>query len=331
MFAVEFKHRLYHATLNLLWRQWSALGVAGHAMPSKQDYVLDPEMLLLFSAYFCRYDARLYDLIIDWLRKNGSLVNIQRLHALAKRHSMDESPSLGYMAQCVSDNGERRWKKLSGELRQKRSSAPIPLFIQPDGTQNDFLHTSDSTALQYGFLRNPYQPSGKTSAFPTDTNAAFLLQLRGAFGLSARADTILALLVRKVCKIQEIAEVSAFAWKSIQDALEELCAASLVIACESQKRGRSFTLRNPQALLALFGKSAIQFPRWDLCFQTISLIWKALGDQRLQTVSEATVLGTLQDLLDAHMGDSLLYSGLEEMASVQANDLTKLPDRIDAI
>ena len=50
--------------LALLWRQWSALGIAGQTEKGAASLV-DPEALLLCSLSLARYDARLFDEIID--------------------------------------------------------------------------------------------------------------------------------------------------------------------------------------------------------------------------------------------------------------------------
>jgi len=61
----DTKHKLTEQMLQFLWRQWSALGVAGE--PEIVDHwVIDPEALLLVSSEFARYDSRLFDEILDW-------------------------------------------------------------------------------------------------------------------------------------------------------------------------------------------------------------------------------------------------------------------------
>ena len=79
----EFKIRLFRAILDLLWRQWSSLGIPGQIAGNGRDYVIDPEMLLLFSARFCRFEPRLYDLVTEWLQINESRINLSRKDALA--------------------------------------------------------------------------------------------------------------------------------------------------------------------------------------------------------------------------------------------------------
>ena len=67
----EFKHFFLENILNFLWRQWSSLGVAGGAR-SDDEWVIDPEALLLFSIEMSRYEPRLFDEAVDWwLMANG--------------------------------------------------------------------------------------------------------------------------------------------------------------------------------------------------------------------------------------------------------------------
>jgi hypothetical protein len=60
--------------LDLLWRQWSTLGVAGHGS-AEQERIIDPEALLLLTCTAARCDPRLFDEVIDWLQANGWLIN----------------------------------------------------------------------------------------------------------------------------------------------------------------------------------------------------------------------------------------------------------------
>ena len=46
--------------LELLWRQWGRLGVLGSVGGNGTRMVLDPEALLVFTAWFGRNDQRLY-------------------------------------------------------------------------------------------------------------------------------------------------------------------------------------------------------------------------------------------------------------------------------
>jgi len=54
----EFRESFLDKLLDLLWRQWTALGVSGHA-EGDTPWVIDPEALLLATCTFGRFEPRL--------------------------------------------------------------------------------------------------------------------------------------------------------------------------------------------------------------------------------------------------------------------------------
>ncbi|MDD3927980.1 MAG: hypothetical protein PHT33_15155 [bacterium] len=50
---------------SIILRKWSQLGVAG-AIQAKDNWIIDPEALLLFTMDAGRYDPRLFDEVADW-------------------------------------------------------------------------------------------------------------------------------------------------------------------------------------------------------------------------------------------------------------------------
>ena len=81
--TTSFSAELRAPLLALLWRQWSALDVAGH-VASGNRALIDPEALVLVSTIFTRHDARLFDEMLDWLRANGTWINVLRLTHLQR-------------------------------------------------------------------------------------------------------------------------------------------------------------------------------------------------------------------------------------------------------
>ncbi len=331
MSAIEFRNRYFNALLDLVWRQWINLGVSGQMATSNFRYVYDPEMLLIFSAWFCRYEPRLYDLIIDWLRNNGAFINISRLKSLMKKVPWVDPASLGFMFRCAGESGDRRWKKLADELIPSESVSQQTLFLTIDGEANDFLKNKDENALQYGYLRSPYLASKKTTLFSSTAKGAFLLQLRGAFGLSARAEAILALLNKDVCKIQDIADISCFSWKSIQDVMAELCASSLVASQGGEKRGRYYFIKDPQAFLAVWGKENADFPDWKSVFNALAVVWQTVSNPKLAKLSEATFHSEIKRAFEDQIADSLLNAGISSLKFFSPKDISALPEIIAEI
>ncbi|MBN2641858.1 MAG: hypothetical protein JXR78_09405 [Victivallales bacterium] len=330
MSAIEFKQSYFDALLNLLWRQWSRLGVAGQISPQSSPYVLDPESLLLFSAYFCRYDQRLYDLIIDWLQENGGFINMQRLKTIGGKAEYDYSASLGFIASQLNPQRNRKWRKTAVELIPE-TTVTTPMFLLPDGTSLEYCPHIDEAALKYGFIRNTYRYSGKVCPFPLQDCATILLQLRGIFGLSARAETILALLNKETCKIQDIAELSGFSWKSIQDVIAELSATPVVSTHEENRRGRCYFLNSPEKIRQLFETENFVFPDWGTIFNILFHIWKTVSNPRLAHLSDQTFRGEIERVFLDNTGRTFLHTRIDELKFIDADKFTLLPEILDKL
>jgi hypothetical protein len=67
MLLTDFTDRFLEALLDLIWAQWSSVGAAGLSGLEGRGLMVDPEVLLLFSATMARHDQRLSDEMPDWL------------------------------------------------------------------------------------------------------------------------------------------------------------------------------------------------------------------------------------------------------------------------
>ena len=317
----KFKSDLLDSILELLWRQWTQLGVAG-AVNSKDDWVLDPEALLIFSAHFARYDQRLYDLVIDWLQCNGESINLPRLKALLKRFEQADWKSLGFIAASVKS---KKWQPLAKSLLPKDSGVESMFF------GNEFVPKPDETALRYGLKRNQYVQSNKVMPFASTGNASLLLRLRGAFGMSARAEAILTMLNKEFCRIQDVADAGGFSWKSASDVLDELCTSGIAVTLDKSKRGRTYFLKDTVAMHTLFGVSTVRFPDWLTIFEMLSTAWMCISNPRLAEVSEKTVSGELQREFTQKINDRLQNCGIELLSKLTAESMLSLPEIVQTI
>ena len=327
----EFKQQLFDAVLELLWRQWSQLGISGQISTDGTSYVLDPEVLLIFSTRFGRYDQRLYDLILDWLRLNGSAINIQRLKTLAGNCRFKDLPSLGYLAAQMQLADGNRWKKPATDFLPAPVETPVPMFLSPGNGRTNFIRRQDELAAQYGFLRDAYVPSGKVTPYPVDDVPALLLRTRGLFGVSARAETILILLDKGICRIQDIADRTGFAWKSIQDVLTEMIAAGFVAARSGEKRGKYYLLKAPEKVKALLNIENCRFPDWKNLFDALGILWETVSNPRLAALSEATFRSELERVFEESVGNALLCAEFKELQCPDAESLLTLPEILKRI
>ena len=317
----KFKSDLLDSILELLWRQWTQLGVAG-AVNSKDDWVLDPEALLIFSAHFARYDQRLYDLVIDWLQCNGESINLPRLKALLKRFDHADRKSLGFIAASVKS---KKWQPLAKSLLPKNSGVETMFF------GNEFVPKPDETALRYGLKRNQYVQSNKVMPFASTGNASLLLRLRGAFGISARAEAILTMLNKEFCRIQDVADAGGFSWKAASDVLDELCTSGIAVTLDKNKRGRTYFLKDSNTMHKLFEIETVKFPDWLTIFDMLSVVWHCISNPRFAEVSERTAIGELQREFAEKVNDRLQNCGITSLSKLTAESVLTLPERVHSL
>lgn len=321
MSVSKFKSDLLDSILELLWEQWIQLGIAGQ-INANDNFVLDPEALLIFSAHFARFDQRLYDLVIDWLQCSGESINLPRLKALLKRFDHADRKSLGFIAASVKS---KKWQPLAKSLLPKDAGVETMFF------GNEFVPKPDETALRYGLKRNQYVQSNKVMPFSTKGNASLLLRLRGAFGMSARAEAVLAMLNKEFCRIQDVADTGGFSWKAASDVLDELCTSGVAVTLDKSKRGRSYFLKDASAIRALFGVDTVKFPDWLTVFEMLSVVWMCISNPRLAEVSEKTATGELQREFAEKIGDRLQNCGLAPLSKLTAESVLTLPESVHSI
>ena len=307
MLAREFKDNLIDAILTLLWRHWVLLGIPGQVSANEEGMVLDPEALLLFSSEFARYDERLYDLILDWLEVNSSLINIQRLKALHAKSECKNTASLGYMAAVVAEKEPVRWAKPAKDYRNEASA--IPLFKDKDDRSECFIPKTDVLAQSCGFLRNMRVNTGKIPHCLPKGTASLLLRMRGLFGISARTETLLILLNTIPCKVQDVVDRSGFVWKSIQDVLEEMKATGFVASTSESKRGKQYYLTDPEKIKQLLDIDTCIFPCWWNIYDILGELWQLISNPRFNLVSDETFLNEVKSLYENKLRGKLVRSG----------------------
>ena len=317
----KFKQELLDSILTLLWKQWTQLGVAG-AVNTLDNFILDPEALLIFSAHFARFDQRLYDLIIDWLQCNGESINLARLKALLKRFTNADRKSLGFIAASVNP---KKWQPLAESLLPEDTGVEVMFF------GNEFIPTPDETALRYGFKRNQYLKSNKVVPFSTKGNAALLLRLRGAFGMSARAEAVLAMLNKEFCRIQDVADIGGFSWKSASDVLDELCTSGIAATLDKNKRGRTYFLKDSNTMHKLFEIETVKFPDWLTIFEMLSVVWECISNPRFAEISERTAIGELQREFAEKVNDRLQNCGIAPLSRLYPESILSLPEIVQEI
>ena len=149
------------AAVSACWTQWVCMGSLASPEGSRRARsIIDPEALILLSLYARDEERRLLDMVAWWAQVGSHLTSLQRLRSVAKRFPGDTGEAgLGLFASFATEAGDRRWAK----------------------------HADSS-------LRTAHRP-GKGSDEPILTDASALWpRLRAAFGVGAKADTLVFLL-----------------------------------------------------------------------------------------------------------------------------------------
>lgn len=270
MSVPSFKEELHEAIQDLLWRQWSQLGVAGYAEDEESCLVLDPEALLLFSSRWCRKEDRLYDAVVQWLSVRGGLVNVSRLKALQKQSAWKTPSLLGTMAAEPALQGDKRWRRIAEEWRDaSEEEMPEPSLLAAEGK-----------ALLSTRKVSRRLPQGAATA---------LLRLRAIVGVSARAEVLLLLMLAPYCPATELSARSGYSRSALHELLKEMVQGEAIEQETETPRGNCLLLRDAalwRALLHL--PETTEFPHWQHLYEALGLLWKTISNPRLAALSEQT-------------------------------------------
>lgn len=304
----SFKHEMLDLLLQFLWRQWSALGVAGQS-ECDDSWVIDPEALLLFSATITRYDQRLFDEILDWVVCNERFINVQRLKQLLKTENFSSGQVLTAIAKhVVREKSAPSWKKLARS--DHADSKEQALFYLKTGKPMPVVGDKDEPFLTCGFARNPVQLRKLSKPFSKNTIPALLLQLRGLMGTNSRAEILLYLLINEQGTIQEIADQTGYAWRSVQDVLFEM-GHSPVIHFPETKKGRVYYIHSKpwQDMFSIDRLNKIQWICWPPLFRALELIWLKLQDAEFVNLSTLEQAAEIKRMMDSEVIPRLTKAG----------------------
>ena len=254
--------RLTTRMVDLLWHQWSSIGVAGYPRPA-DDWIIDPEALLLATTRFGRHDSRLMDESIDWLAKFGRRISLQRLQGLHRSWPGVADPRvLAAIAEVLGQQvAHRKWRVIADPAPE--ASPPESLFLRSDGTPA--IHSGDAEPVfaKHGLLRGKLELRGMSQPPDPRTRENLIFTLRALLGVNARAEILAWLLTHDSGHPAAIARSTGYFSKSIQQILNEMEESAQVISVRHGREKR-FRVRATdwQFLLPPPADGQSAFPRW---------------------------------------------------------------------
>lgn len=335
---IEFKATVLNQLLDFLWRQWSALGVAGQSAPEERR-VIDPEPLLLLSLTVCRYDARLFDEILDWLTVNSGLMNAQRLKNLLQQFDFQCKAELSAVAELLGKKSSNtlKWKTLSSSHALATAE---PLFYFKEGKPLPLPSEKAPEFSAHGLLRGPVKLRGYSQPFPVQGMATLLLRLRALLGVNSRCELLCLLGASDEIHPADIARQTGYFARTTQSALVEM-ARSGVVEMRSSHREKMYWLK-PGLLDNLLRPDGqpTAWVNWAPLFRALEILWLGLIDPKRQDLDPLLLASELRRLTIAmrpllgeagwgmHLRNESAYRG-EEYGAVFVQDITALLERLN--
>lgn len=308
----NFRTRCLEATLDLLWRQWCSLGVAGHSVSVPAGHLIDPEALLLATSSIGRHEPRLFDEVLDWSRAHGSLLNLQRLKNLQRSsHLGDGAVVEGIARWLATEAGQPRWKTFF--RTEENASESEPLFI---GGSALARNECDPIFLASGLERVPFLPR-RMSRAPNPTLAPNLvIALRALIGVSARVEVILFLSGGSAAHASELARMTGYAPRTMQALLNEMTLSGHLLAQQPIDTGkvrkganRVYQVQSSDWMFLTNGRPLPKWFPWTALFSLVRTVLTAIPPTAETVKHPAVISSKLREVLATH-GPTLARAGL---------------------
>ncbi len=229
MSLIEFRDRFEEKIHGFLWKQWSALGVAGTAA-GEDRWILDPEALLLFTLEAARSEPRLFDEVLDWLLKNGERIDVQRLGNLKDEDKDYPKPLLDGVALMLAEHEtSAKWSRLARFVPDP-TAKKVPLIQLRSNSSTPNFRSLDPHFDKAGLLRSPFEARGLSQSIPMQAGPCVRFRLRAFFGIGIRAEALLYLLTHPESHSDDVARAIGYSIPGVQQVLRELGESGLIHA-----------------------------------------------------------------------------------------------------
>ncbi len=322
MSLADARDALRTAVLELLWAQWTDLGIAGTA--GSGQAIVDPEALVVAALSFGRHDPRLFDEVLDWLSLNGDLLDVTRLRRLLKPADPDvrrlAAAIIDFLRQQASGS---KWDPLSERWRVnegRTTYAAVGLMLDSAGTALPTFGATDALFERHGFSRPPLELRGMSTRPPIGAPCNGRLAARALAGIGVRAETLLYLWTHETAHGRLVAARIGYSQRQVAEYLAGLAEAGFARRFEV---GRTVQYRLA-ASSPWTNDSGARFVDWPRAYEALLVLQAGLEEAaRLDIPYEASVvlrrvLNTFGSLLpiegidlpqpacDTHPGEAIL-------------------------
>ena len=249
--------------LSFVWSLWAELGVSGWQR-NHREFAIDPEMLVLLTAWLRDRDPRLRDEATDWCIRYGQFISAARLKNLLRTSNLGSSEGWPEFAATVNTNSPWRWP---ADQAQPRDLAP----------------------------------SGKSGIGSFERTSLIYLRVRAFMGVGARAEIVRLFSNEPHDRlgVAQIASHIGYSKRNTAEALDGLEMAGVMQSIRVRNRFE-YTAADPGRLLASVGALPSWFPAWTSVAPAIVTIVEFLeraGDlsDSVASVESVTLVRGLAD------------------------------------
>jgi len=207
---------------------WTELGVSGWTS-THGDWAIDPEPLILFTAWLGDADPRLRDEATDWCIRNWRHVSKTRLKNLLRHHTDDVTEAFGEFAATVGTHAGITW----------------PAATKP----------------------RRFTVTGRSALPALDRPSMGWIRLRAMFGVGARAEILRCFLVRRdvLHSVASLAARTGYTKRNVAEECDVLERAG-VLAVRTRGNRFYYSAARLTALEEFVGDVAPIRPEWSAMF-----------------------------------------------------------------
>lgn len=309
----EFKDKLLNRTLDILWMHWTTLGVSGRST-NWSSSPIDPEALLLFSATAARYDARLFDAILDWITRNQRFINVARLHRIGKSEVFSGHQAIKAMVSTASTLDARlKWDRIL-KLKSPDPPEPDPFFFDLNGNAIPVVGQPDSHFLREGFLREEYKSRDVTDPFNPDFPGNLILKLRAFFGVNARCEIIQFLLLNPSGSPRALARNCYYLPGTIIKAMSEMEQSGILRShIDGRLRRYEFNSARDWQSLLIGDDTSLNWIVWPCIFSVLDQVIVFLESHGGTNKTDLELASSLRRIVAKGMEKQLVRSGFPDV------------------
>lgn len=210
--------------VSLAWGAWTELGVSGWTS-THADWAIDPEPLILFTAWLGDADPRLRDEATDWCVRNWRHISKARLKNLLRDQPDDVAAAFGEFAATVGAHAGISWP---GAAHPRR-----------------------------------YTVTGRSTLPHLDRPSLVWLRLRAMFGLGARSEILRCFLAHGggAVSVAALAVATGYTKRNVAEECETLQRAG-VLSVRAQGNRFYYSLARRAELRGFVGEMPAVLPDW---------------------------------------------------------------------